>query len=133
LLTSIRILVVDDSSTMRRIISKALIELGVNADQITQAVDGLDALGKMKTANKFDLILTDWNMPKMDGLSLVNNLRLIPKSKKTPIVMITTEGSKKEVIEALKSGVNNYLVKPFTLDTLKIKLLPILNKVKPEE
>lgn len=133
MLTSIRILVVDDSSTMRRIISKALIELGVNADQITQAVDGLDALGKMKTANKFDLILTDWNMPKMDGLSLVNNLRLIPKSKKTPIVMITTEGSKKEVIEALKSGVNNYLVKPFTLDTLKIKLLPILNKVKPEE
>jgi len=123
------ILVVDDSSTMRRIITKTLIDLDIDPKCITQAVDGLDALGKMKSSTTFDLILTDWNMPKMDGLTLVNNLRLIPKSENTPIVMITTEGSKKEVIEALKSGVNNYIVKPFNADTLKTKLLPILGRI----
>jgi len=125
-----RILIVDDSSTMRRIISKSLIELGVNPDFITQAADGFEALEKLKIANSFDLILTDWNMPNMDGLALVHNLRKIPESAKTPIVMITTEGNKKDVIEALKSGVNNYIVKPFTADSLKVKLLPVLSGLK---
>lgn len=125
----INILVVDDSSTMRRIITQSLVDLGIDSDKIVQAVDGVDALGKMKTSTTFDLILTDWNMPKMDGLTLVNNLRLIPKSENTPIVMITTEGSKSEVISALKSGVNNYIVKPFNAETLKNKLTPILNKI----
>lgn len=123
------ILVVDDSSTMRRIITRALVELGVEEDGIVQAVDGVDALGKTKTSTVFDLILTDWNMPKMDGLTLVINLRQIPKCETTPIVMITTEGSKTEVISALKKGVNNYIVKPFTSETLKDKLIPILKKV----
>ena len=125
-----RILIVDDSSTMRRIISKSLIELGVNPDFITQASDGFEALEKLKIANSFDLILTDWNMPNMDGLALVHSLRKIPASAKTPIVMITTEGNKKDVIEALKSGVNNYIVKPFTADSLKVKLLPVLSALK---
>lgn len=124
-----KVLVVDDSSTMRRIITNALIDLGVESNLITQAVDGSDALGKMKTADNFDLILTDWNMPKMDGLTLVHNLRKLPKSENTPIVMITTEGCKEEVVAALKSGVNNYIVKPFNSETLKSKLLPILRKV----
>ena len=126
---NIKILVVDDSSTMRKIITRTLIDIGIGKDFIVQAVDGLDAIGKMKTADTFDLVLTDWNMPKMDGLTLVQNLRSIPKSKNTPIVMITTEGSKKEVISALKSGVNNYIVKPFTSETLKAKLVPILSKI----
>jgi len=128
-LTNKKVLVVDDSSTMRRIIAKALLDLGINDDNIIQAVDGLDALGKLKSSQTFDLILTDWNMPKMDGLALVHNLKSIPKSKNIPIVMITTEGSKGEVIEALKSGVNNYIVKPFNVETLKTKLLPILKKL----
>ena len=128
-MTHKKVLVVDDSSTMRRIIAKALLDLGINDDNIIQAVDGLDALGKLKSSQTFDLILTDWNMPKMDGLALVHNLRSIPKSKNIPIVMITTEGSKREVIEALKSGVNNYIVKPFNVETLKTKLLPILQKL----
>ena len=126
---NIKILVVDDSSIMRKIITRTLIDIGIGKDFIVQAVDGLDAIGKMKTADTFDLVLTDWNMPKMDGLTLVQNLRSIPKSKNTPIVMITTEGSKKEVISALKSGVNNYIVKPFTSETLKAKLVPILSKI----
>jgi len=125
-----KILVVDDSSTMRRIISKSLIELGVNPDFITPAADGFEALEKLKAAVSFDLILTDWNMPNMDGLTLVHSLRKIPESAKTPIVMITTEGNKKDVIEALKSGVNNYIVKPFTADSLKVKLLPVLSSLK---
>lgn len=122
-----KILVVDDSSTMRRIISKSLIELGVDPAGIVHAVDGLEALEKLKVTHSFDLILTDWNMPKMDGLELVHNLRKIPESARTPIVMITTEGNKKDVIEALKSGVNNYIVKPFTSETLKVKLLTIIS------
>ena len=129
-MTNINVLVVDDSSTMRRIVAKALMDLGLSEDHITQAVDGVDALEKLKAKKKFDLVLTDWNMPKMDGLALVNNIKLIPESQDIPIVMITTEGSKKEVIEALKSGVNNYLVKPFNLETLKIKLFPILKKIE---
>jgi len=124
-----KVLVVDDSSTMRRIIVNALIDLGIDSNFITQAVDGSDAIGKMKSSDNFDLILTDWNMPKMNGLTLVKNLRKIPKSEHTPIVMITTEGCKDEVVAALKSGVNNYIVKPFNSETLKTKLLPILNKV----
>lgn len=120
-----RILVVDDSATMRKIITNVLKELDIHPDLIIEAQDGVDAIGKVKT-NNFDLILTDWNMPKMDGLHLVQNLRKLPKSKDIPIIMITTEGSKTEVIAALKSGVNNYIVKPFNAQTLKTKLQPFL-------
>lgn len=122
-----KVLVVDDSSTMRKIIKNVLIEIGVYPEFITEAEDGVDAFGQVKT-HTFDLILTDWNMPKMNGLELVQNLRKLPKSKETPIVMITTEGCKEEVIAALKSGVNNYIVKPFNADTLKSKLVPMIQK-----
>jgi two-component system chemotaxis response regulator CheY len=124
-----KILVVDDSSTMRKIIKSVLIDLGIAAEFITEAADGLDALGKVKS-NSFDLILTDWNMPKMNGLTLVQNVRKLPKSVHTPIIMITTEGCREEVVAALKSGVNNYIVKPFNAEVLKSKLAPILNKIK---
>lgn len=125
---NIKVLVVDDSSTMRKIIKNVLMTLGIEDDFIIEAVDGMDAFGKIK-ANTFDLILTDWNMPKMNGLTLVQNIRKLPKSANTPIIMITTEGAKTEVIAALKSGVNNYIVKPFNAETLKSKLEPILNKI----
>jgi two-component system chemotaxis response regulator CheY len=123
-----KVLVVDDSSTMRKIIKNVLIELGIDTEHITEAADGVDALGKVKT-NNFDLILTDWNMPKMNGLLLVQNVRQLPKSEHTPIVMITTEGCKEEVIAALKSGVNNYIVKPFNAEVLRTKLVPMLEKI----
>ena len=121
-------MVVDDSSTMRRIIISVLMQMGIPDDNIGDAKDGMDALGKLKST-KYDLILTDWNMPKMDGLNLVKNLRHLPRYKTTPIMMITTEGGKDEVIQALKSGINNYIVKPFNAETLRLKLEPIIKKL----
>ena len=126
---NLRVLVVDDSSTMRRIIVNVLTQLGISTDYIHEAEDGLVALGKVKT-NSYDVILTDWNMPRMNGLQFVQNVRKLPKYAHTPILMITTEGEKSEVIEALKSAVNNYIVKPFNAEILKSKLEPILNKNK---
>ncbi len=125
---NIRVLVVDDSSTMRRIITNVLIQIGISGDYITEAPDGLAAFGKVKT-NSYDLILTDWNMPKMNGLQFVQNLRQLPKYKNIPVIMITTEGGKSEVLEALKNGVNNYIVKPFSQETLKSKLKLMLKKI----
>lgn len=125
---NIKVMVVDDSSTMRRIIINVLIQIGIPPENIGDAKDGIDALGQLKS-NNYDLILTDWNMPKMDGLHLVQNLRHLPKYKSTPIMMITTEGGKDEVIQALKSGINNYIVKPFNADTLRAKLEPMLKKL----
>lgn len=110
-----KILVVDDSSTMRRIIVNTLNQIGMN--DIVEATDGRDALGKVQG---IDLILTDWNMPEMDGLTFVKNVRA--KDKKLPIVMVTTEAAKEEIIEAIKNGVNDYVIKPFTPDIIKEKI-----------
>lgn len=118
-------MIVDDSSTMRRIISSVVKQIGIDDDYIGLAVDGMDALGQLKSTT-YDLVLTDWNMPKMNGLQLVKNLRTLPKYANTPILMITTEGGKSEVVTALKSGVNNYIVKPFSAETLKAKLEPLI-------
>lgn len=125
---NIKVMVVDDSSTMRKIIIGVLLQIGIPQESIGSAQDGMDALGQLKSTT-YDLILTDWNMPKMDGLHLVKNLRSLPKYKTTPIMMITTEGGKEEVIQALKSGINNYIVKPFNAQTLKQKLEPMLKKM----
>jgi len=115
-----RILIVDDSSTMRRIIGNVVQQLGVAKDDFDEAEDGVIALKIYKEKNDYDVVLTDWNMPNMNGLELVKAIRLL--DKKIPIVMITTEGGKGEVITALKAGVNNYIVKPFSADVLKEKL-----------
>jgi len=123
-----KVLVVDDSSTMRKIIKNVLIELNIESEYISEAVNGEEAFEKIKTED-FDIVLTDWNMPKMNGLDLVKNIRHFPKSAKTPIIMITTEGCRDEVIDALKCGVNNYIVKPFNGEVLRNKLLPILEKL----
>lgn len=120
-----RILIVDDSTTMRRIIGNVVVQCGYKKSDYEEAGDGQEALDKMK-AEKFDLILTDWNMPVMNGLDLVKNTRSNEVYKDVPIIMITTEGGKKEVITALKAGVNNYIVKPFDAPTLKEKLLAVL-------
>jgi len=115
-------LVVDDSSTMRRILCNTLSTIGYST---TEAEDGLDALKKIKD-QKFDAIMTDWNMPKMNGLELVRSLRAMEEYKHTPIIMVTTEGGKHEVITAIKEGVNNYIVKPFTAYVLREKLKDII-------
>ncbi|MEA3513083.1 MAG: response regulator [Campylobacterota bacterium] len=115
-----RILIVDDSSTMRRIIGNVVQQLGVAKEDFDEAEDGVVAWKLFQEKNNYDVVLTDWNMPNMNGLELVKTIR--SKDKKIPIVMITTEGGKGEVITALKAGVNNYIVKPFSADILKEKL-----------
>jgi len=118
-----KMLVVDDSSTMRRIIVNTLARLGFK--EVIQAADGVEAWEAYQAEkDNIDAIITDWNMPNMNGLEFVIKVREI--DKKTPIIMVTTEGGKKEVITALKAGVNNYIVKPFTPQVLKEKLEAVL-------
>jgi two-component system chemotaxis response regulator CheY len=120
-----RILIVDDSSTMRRIIGNVVMQLGVTKDNFEEAEDGVEAW-KLLESSQFDVILTDWNMPNMNGLELVKKIRGGGNHQKTPVIMITTEGGKGEVITALKAGVNNYIVKPFGADVLKEKLSGVI-------
>ena len=121
-----KILVVDDSSTMRRIIGNVIMQLGFNKEDYDEAEDGVKAW-KMLNEGQYDVILTDWNMPNMNGLELVKKIRAEGSHIKTPIIMITTEGGRGEVIAALRAGVNNYIVKPFPAETLKEKLDTVLN------
>lgn len=118
------IITVDDSSTMRRIIKNTLQKLGFTA--ILEASNGIEAL-EIMSKNNIDLIVTDWNMPEMDGLTFVKTLRQKDQFKDTPILMITTEAAKEDILTALRSGVNNYVVKPFTPDTLQEKVFKLLD------
>jgi len=118
--------VVDDSSTMRRIIVNTL--KGMGHTDVVQGEDGVEGWKAIDANPDVDIILTDWNMPNMNGLELVNKIRSDDRFKKTPIVMVTTEGGKKEVIIAMKAGVNNYIVKPFTPDVLRKKLESVLGE-----
>lgn len=120
---NLKILAVDDSPTMRRIIINTLKRAGYK--DVIEASDGKDALAKMKVES-VNFIITDWNMPDMDGLTLVTNLRSSAEYKEVPILMVTTRSVKDDIVEALKAGVNNYIVKPFTPDTLKEKIEQIL-------
>jgi len=112
-----RVLVADDSSTMRKIILRSLQAVGV--PQATEAADGNEAVAIFKPG-EFDLVLTDWNMPGKTGLEVVQEIRA--QDGKVPIIMITTEAEKGRVVQAIQAGVSDYLVKPFTADTLREKL-----------
>jgi two-component system chemotaxis response regulator CheY len=116
----LKLLVVDDSSTMRRIIKNTLARLGYK--DILEGGDGLEGWAAMDANPDIDMLITDWNMPEMNGLELVKKVRADARFKDLPIIMVTTEGGKAEVITALKAGVNNYIVKPFTPQVLKEKL-----------
>lgn len=118
-----KILVVDDSSTMRRIIKNTLQRLGY--EDILEAEHGVQAWGILDST-EIQILITDWNMPEMNGLELVKKVRADERYKDIPIIMVTTEGGKAEVITALKAGVNNYIVKPFTPQVLKEKLEVVL-------
>jgi len=117
------VITVDDSSTMRRIIKNTLLKLGF--DNVLEAGNGVEALDVI-SQNQVDMIITDWNMPEMDGLTFVKTLRAKDEYKELPILMITTEAAKEDILTALKSGVNNYVVKPFTPDILKEKVFMLL-------
>lgn len=122
--TSIRVLVVDDFATMRRIIKGVLKQLGFS--KIVEAQDGSDALGMLKK-EPVGLIVSDWNMPKMTGLELLKAVKGDDSLKGIPFVMVTAEGMKENVIEAVKSGVNNYIVKPFTPEAFIEKIKSVFN------
>lgn len=117
-------LIVDDSSTMRRIIKNTLQRLGY--EDILEAEHGLQAWEIMDSIGGIGVLITDWNMPEMNGLDLVKKVRADGRFADMPIIMVTTEGGKAEVITALKAGVNNYIVKPFTPQVLKEKLEVVL-------
>ena len=119
-----KILLVDDSRTIRNIQKNVLVQLGHT--DIVEAGDGVEAL-EIIGSNRPDLVLVDWNMPEMDGLELVRKVRETDKS--LPMIMITSESEKRRVIEAIKAGVNNYVVKPFTADVLSGKIDQTLAKV----
>lgn len=115
-------LVVDDSKTMQRII-EGVVKKTFSGAEVETADNGLEALKLLNNKEKsFEIILTDWNMPIMNGLALVKKVREMEQFKKIPIIMVTTEGGKTEVITALKAGVNNYIVKPFNSEILSAKL-----------
>ncbi|PAF49579.1 two-component system response regulator [Helicobacter sp. 12S02232-10] len=119
-----KLLVVDDSSTMRRIIKNTLQRLGY--EDILEAEHGVEAWGLLDSTEDIKVLITDWNMPEMNGLELVKKVRADQRYTDIPIIMVTTEGGKAEVITALKAGVNNYIVKPFTPQVLKEKLEVVL-------
>ncbi len=121
-----KFLVVDDFSTMRRIVRNLLKELGfVNVDE---AEDGVVALQKLTSA-PFDFVVTDWNMPNMDGLTLLQTIRSNPQLKHLPVLMITAEAKKENIIAAAQAGASGYIVKPFTAATLSEKLSKIFEKM----
>lgn len=115
----LKILVVDDFSTMRRIIRNLLKELGF--PNITEAEDGVDALKKLQGGN-FEFVVSDWNMPNMSGIDLLRSIRADPALKHLPVLMVTAEAKKENIIEAAKAGANGYIVKPFTAAVLDEKL-----------
>ncbi|HUO10539.1 MAG TPA: response regulator [Phycisphaerae bacterium] len=122
-----KVLIVDDSRTMRNIQKNVLTKLYPEC-QMTEAGDGLEALTVLASGSTFDLILADWNMPNMDGFRMVCKIR--EKDKTTPIIMVTTEAEKPRIIEAIKAGVNNYCIKPFTPDVLGEKIKQTLDRAR---
>lgn len=117
-----KVLLVDDSGVMRKIIARSLNSLWI--DEVIEAADGVEALEVFKDGEGFDLVLTDWNMPRMNGLELVEKIRAA--GHKVPIMMVTTETEKEQVVKAIQAGVNDYLVKPFDQDMLTMKLERVL-------
>ena len=121
--TSIKILIVDDFATMRRILKNILKQLGFK--NLVEADDGTTAWEVLES-QEVDLIISDWNMPKMTGLELLKKVRASTQYKKAPFLMVTAEAQKQNVIEAVQAGVSNYVVKPFTAEAISDKLSKIL-------
>ena len=124
--TKLKYLVVDDFSTMRRIVRNLMKELGYT--NVEEAEDGAIALQKLRSG-PFDFVVTDWNMPNMDGLTLLQTVRSDPNLKHLPVLMITAEAKKENIIAAAQAGASGYIVKPFTAGTLGEKMAKIFEKM----
>jgi two-component system chemotaxis response regulator CheY len=124
--SKLKFLVVDDFSTMRRIVRNLLKELGFT--NVDEAEDGAVALQKLQGGG-FDFVVSDWNMPNMDGLTLLQRVRADAALKHLPVLMITAEAKKENIIAAAQSGASGYIVKPFTAATLNEKLVKIFEKM----
>jgi len=125
-----KILVVDDFSTMRRIIKNLLRDLGFN--NTIEADDGMNALPVLQSGG-IDFLITDWNMPGMQGIDLLKAVRADPKLQKLPVLMVTAESKRDQIVEAAQHGVNGYIVKPFTAVTLKEKIEKIFERVVADQ
>ena len=119
----LKILIVDDSPTMRRILVNTVVKAGY--PNVIEAEDGKDALAKLM-AGQYDLLMTDWNMPNMNGLELTEAVRADNSLKSIPILMITTRNMKEDIVTAIKTGVNGYIVKPFDAKTLNAKISEVM-------
>lgn len=129
----INILVVDDMMTMRKLVKKSLTELGFT--RFTEAENGEAALEKVKIAGlstPFQLIISDWNMPKMTGIELLKTVRAMPQYKNSPFVLLTAESEKSQVLEAIQARVSGYVTKPFTTQALGDKLQAIYNALSKQ-
>jgi len=125
--SNMKFLVVDDFSTMRRIVRNLLKELGFS--NVHEAEDGVDALKKLR-AETFDFVVSDWNMPNMTGIDLLREIRKDPALKHLPVLMVTAEAKKENIIEAAQAGASGYVVKPFTSVTLDEKLQKIFSTMQ---
>ena len=121
----LKVLIVDDSSVMRKIVERALRQGGLDLGEVLEAANGAEALVEVRKGS-LDLILSDINMPVMDGLEFLKNLAGVEEAKGVPVVMITTEGSESRVVEALSNGAKGYLRKPFTPEQVKERVAPLL-------
>ena len=121
--SSLKVLVVDDSTVMRKVIISILNQLDIPSEQIFEAADGEEGLAQARR-HDLSLILMDWNMPRMLGIDAVKAIR--QSGNQTPILMVTTEGEKQNVVEAIQAGANNYLVKPFNAEHLREKVEALL-------
>ncbi len=124
---NIRILVVDDFATMRRIVRNILREIGFS--NFDEAEDGVQALQKLH-ASPFDFVVSDWNMPNMQGIDLLRAIRADPKLKHIPVLLVTAEAKRENILEAAQAGVNGYIVKPFTPETMREKLDAIFTRLQ---
>ena len=126
---SIRVLIVDDSAVMRKIAERSLRQAGIELCEVLEASNGMEGLAVVKQ-EAVDLILSDINMPAMDGLEFLQGLRSVENAKNVPVVMITTEGSESRVVEALSAGAHGYIRKPFTPDQVKERVAPLLENAR---
>ena len=124
---NMKFLVVDDFSTMRRIVRNLLKELGFT--NVTEAEDGVDGLTKLR-AEPFDFVVSDWNMPNMTGIDMLRAIRADPALKHLPVLMVTAEAKRENIIEAAQAGASGYVVKPFTAATLSEKLNKIFQTMQ---